>query len=571
MESAESPRGRDVAAVVAASALAGFAMGALRPALQVALEPAQVLAGVVRYPDGNPFGLYQASVWTVWHQLLAPFLAAGVPERALSVAISGLLGALAFVGMSLVALAVGAAPWLACGVPFLVSAADPSAWGFRYGIHLVGYAHTYGAAGLDWLLLVIGLFGVGRWRAGALALGFGPAVHASLGVWLALVVGVCAVASRRELLPRWREILGGGTLGALLAAASLGLHLAQAPRTSIEPAEATVYLETFVRLWDAHRVPPAILGWRGATVLCTVGIALLASRRDPSPAATRFALRILTLAAVVGLGLGALQHLVPPDALPDALTIAMPTRLLNLPMLAFLPVAAGALWRRRPDVLAQVALLGLAIVALAVGRERWLAAVALPLLGIGVLIVTLRPLPALPTARRSLDVAVALACAAAVALVAFEGVRDLRPRLDYLIDRTNDGALAAASRRPGILAVGSSIEVVQLRTFRPLLIDPGALDMLPYALAAGPEMVRILDRVYGVDFFQPPKSVIHQATLPEREVLRVWEARTPSEWVALGREFQISDVLVPASWRLQLPVVARSRWVALYRIPADVP
>jgi hypothetical protein len=166
---------------------------------------------------------------------------------------------------------------------------------------------------------------------------------------------------------------------------------------------------------------------------------------------------------------------------------------------------------------------------------------------------------------------VALACAAAVALVAFEGVRDLRPRLDYLIDRTNDSALAAASRRPGILAVGSSIEVVQLRTFRPLLIDPGALDMLPYALAAGPAMVRILDQVYGVDFFRPPKNVLHQASLPELQVRGVWEARTPSEWVALGREFQISDVLVVASWRLQLPEVARSRWLALYRISAEVP
>ena len=80
-------------------------------------------------------------------------------------------------------------------------------------------------------------------------------------------------------------------------------------------------------------------------------------------------------------------------------------------------------------------------------------------------------------------------------------------------------------------------------------------------------MVRILDRVYGVDFFQPPKKVIHEAVLPWQEVQGTWEARTPSEWEALGRELQFTDVLVVAAWRLQLPEVARDHRMALYRVP----
>lgn len=570
MGSAESPSGRSVAAVVAACALSGFAMGALRPALQVALEPAQLLAGLVHYPEGNPFGLYQASVWNVWHQALAPFLAAGVPERALSIAVSGLLGALAFTGIGLVALTAGAAPWLACAAPFLVAVADPTGWGFRYGIHLLGLGHTYGAAGLAWLLVVIGLLGVGRYRAGAFALGFGPAVHASLGAWLALAVGACVAVSWRDLVPRWRELLGGGALGVLLAAASLGLHLAQAPDARIEPAEAARYLETFVRLWDTHRIAPALLSWRGASVLCVVGIALLASARDRSAAPARFALRVLALAAVGGLALGALQHVIPPEALPASLVIAMPTRLLNLPMLALVPLATGLLWHRRADSLAQLALLALCLGALGAWKEPSLASVGLPLLGVAVTIVLLRPPPsASATPHRVVDLSVALACAAAVAIGLFEGARDLPVRLAYLIDRSNESVLAATSRRPGVLVVAPGIEVVQLRTFRPLLLDPAALDMLPYALAGGPELARILDRVYGVDFFRPPAGSIHQAALPERHVRDVWEARTPAEWAALGREFNFSDVLVAPQWRLQLEDVARNHLVALSRVPVD--
>ncbi|HEX2486182.1 MAG TPA: hypothetical protein VHQ66_12815, partial [Myxococcota bacterium] len=109
------------------------------------------------------------------------------------------------------------------------------------------------------------------------------------------------------------------------------------------------------------------------------------------------------------------------------------------------------------------------------------------------------------------------------------------------------------------------------RTRRSLVIDPGALDMLPYALAGGPALVDILDRVYAVDFFDPPRIALHEATLPEREVRVAFEGRSAPEWAALARAFSLTDVLVPAGWRLKLPLVARSRWVALYHVPEAAP
>jgi hypothetical protein len=163
--------GSATAAVAGLAALGGFVVGALRPALHCAVEPAQVLAGRVAYPDGNPFHLYQVSVWTIWHQILAPWLAAGVPERTLSLVLSGVMGALAFAAIALFARVAGAAPWLAVAVPFLLVRADTQDWGLNYPIALVGQAHTYGMAGLSWLLLVVALLGAERWRAAAFLLG----------------------------------------------------------------------------------------------------------------------------------------------------------------------------------------------------------------------------------------------------------------------------------------------------------------------------------------------------------------------------------------------------------------
>lgn len=54
-----------MARVALASALLGAAMSALTPSYHVAIEPAQVLAGLVPYPPDNPFYLYQRRLWTI--------------------------------------------------------------------------------------------------------------------------------------------------------------------------------------------------------------------------------------------------------------------------------------------------------------------------------------------------------------------------------------------------------------------------------------------------------------------------------------------------------------------------
>ena len=45
---------------------------------QVAVESAQVVAGLVHYPAGNPFYVYHTKLWTVLHQVLAVLLAAAI-------------------------------------------------------------------------------------------------------------------------------------------------------------------------------------------------------------------------------------------------------------------------------------------------------------------------------------------------------------------------------------------------------------------------------------------------------------------------------------------------------------
>ena len=94
--------------VLAASGLLGFHVGMVGfPTWQVAVETAQVVAGLVTYPPGNPFYVYHTKAWTILHQICAVLLKAGVSEIALSKALSGLLGMASFQALALLAYAIG--------------------------------------------------------------------------------------------------------------------------------------------------------------------------------------------------------------------------------------------------------------------------------------------------------------------------------------------------------------------------------------------------------------------------------------------------------------------------------
>ncbi len=622
--------------VLAAAALAGFGMGICWPAWQVALEPAQVLAQIVRYPIATPFQLYETQVWNVWHQLLAPLLAAGCSERGLTVVLSGVVTALGFAAVAGFARALGANAALALAAPLLVVLNHAQQPGFSYPIHFFGLGHTYGMGGLYWLALACGAIASERWRLAGFLLGLAPALHVSLGAWLAIAVTLAALPALPALRPHLRAFCAGATLGAALCAASLGAHIWLAPPAPpSDPASADRYLTAFVRLWDSHRAPADLGGRASFLVWCSVltALALLRMERDRLGAGAALALRVLVVCGAVGFASSAAQALLSSEFLPTPLLIAMPARLANLVALLAVPLALAVVWRFRADPLPRALLLaasallalelaepvrwgdveldtvgvpllcatplvalarnarrGAAIVLLPAGLLAWLvvralwrgpshpewligpatlslAAAALGFVGLWLALERSGAAQPLRRTTRALDAALGAGLAAIAVWVAGTSLADADARWQQLHDRTNHTVLAQAARGTGLLLVGPGLETVQLRTRRPLLLDPSALDMLPYVLRAGPEVETILREAYGVEFFRPPAEALAAGVLPEHPIRGIFERREASAWRALRVRFGVSEVLVRAEWRLRLPLVARGDGYALYALP----
>jgi hypothetical protein len=576
----------------------GFAVGMLEfGEWQIAVETAQVVAGIVDYPSSTPAYIYHTKLWTIVHQLLTPLLWLGLSEIQLSQLLSGILGMMSFAALSMFVYAVSRDAWLAIAAAPVIVISRLAEFGVIYPVFLVGTPHTYGSLGLSWFVLTIALIGAGWVRSGALLLGLAPAIHASLGAWLGIIVAICVALNFKQSRSTLRRALPYLIVGITLTAGSLLVQLlliADAP--DIDRLAAARYLSKFVEIWDGHRQPVSLQAdgvWLNAGSLGLAVIWLTFLKKD-LPEAGLFVLRAVAVAALLGFAFIWITWR-SPASLPANLLVLMPARLLNFNAMTFAALVLGLSGAYRRTWWSPV-LVAVFITALLLGGRSmiwdwvsgqrhpwWLDSIetwrafkvvsgALIALAawerfsrggsLGWLPVSLRDrLPRLMPLMRKMMVVPALF----LVTYAWRGSAITPP---VLLDRTNDPLFRVASEGNGLLLSGGNLFMVQLRTRRPVLVDGGGLDGLPYALEGGPVVERILRDIYAIDFFNPPAEARHTGVIPSEYTKSVWEGYPRERWRQIGERYHVTQILTNADWDLDLPTVAQSGSLRLYEVPA---
>jgi hypothetical protein len=585
-------------AVLAVSGLIGFRIGLVGfPTWHICLETAQVVAGLVRYPAGNPFYVYHTKLWSLVIQACAVLLKAGLSEITLSLALSGLLGMISFQALAMVTFAVSRDALVSIAAAVVVFASGATDYGSVYPIWLVGTHHSYGAIGLSTFVLAIGLIGAGFYRSGAFLLAVGPAIHPSVGIW----VGSIAVAAlawtyvdmRDEIRPALKYFAAGCAV-TLASAAIQFAFVYDVP--AVDSAAVERAFSTFERLWDAHRRARIEFADTGAMLNRTLGpIALLwligFARDLPRPAL--FVLRVAAIAGMASLAIVFLTWL-PPDRLPMTLSMLMPGRLLNLDIVLIGPLLIGLIAAYRHRRSAQVLLVAL-LAGLLLTRKsliwRWVAerggqpwsirvdpvllfeATALAILCIALWQATRerfdRAADPAATTTITADRLFQAATLALLVVALASGWRIVGPRAIFR-DRTNDPFYqAVAADRRGLTVSAGSFQLVQLYTRRPVLIDSGALDTMVYAPEGGPATAQIVTDVYGIDFFDPPREMRSSSLIPHDANRFTWSPSrfSAQRWRELRRTYNVSQIVTRSDYELDLPMVAEGDGLRLYRIP----
>jgi hypothetical protein len=572
---------RRAAWVFSVSGALGFLVGVAHWDWQWAVEHAQVMAGLVTYPAESAPGIAQAKAWSIVPQAGAVLLRLGVSEPVLSRILSGFLGCLSFQALATVTYALGRSALVALGAAVVIFVSRATDYGVVYPIALLGSGHTYGIAGLSFVVLTAGVLGLGWFRTGAFLLGLGPAVHPGLGLWALAIVAAAMIPFRRDLTP---SRLGAAfATGVTVTIISFGIHKAMAtPVPAIDPETAHRFFRAFVTFWDGHRFPVPLRD-KGVTLAIEAAVLTLAAlawsgRERPAP--DRLLLRIAAIGGFASLGL-ALWSRAPAGWMPDWLVALMPGRMLNVAIMVLPSLLFGLLSASRGPLLARVCLLLLAGGLLTSrGSLLWTAAGVPPPISFGAnSVLAFGTLGALlvgamawrwpdrpPTDHRPLHAALMCVFVLAAAVTIVDASRNVRWRMDARSPWRSDAALAAATHGSGPLLTGGDLFMIQLRTRRPVVLDGGALDVLPYAVESGPEMDRVLRGVYGIDLFNPPAEARGGGRVPAGANRQVWTALSRDRWRQLAREYGFRQVLTPAGWTLDLPIVASSPAFVLYAI-----
>jgi hypothetical protein len=548
----------------------GFLCGVCYPTWKASVEPAQVIAGVVSYPAQNPNFMQQVKMFTIVHEMSSLLLRLGVSEWTLSWLLSGIEATFLFLAVGLPIFAFSGRSLLAAWFPFLlVRALDAGIPGVSYPLSYLGNEQNWGPLGLAAALVALGLFIVERPGVASFAAGLAPAVHPALGCWLLLALfGVVAYDRLRQ---RDATFVAAAPLAAGLGLSALALvfhffvYPGYAPPLAIDGA--SIHFQSELRYWDMHRAPFELWGEGIRMALAAAAVCLYASLSGRSSGAGRFYARSLLAAGLLAavFSLGNWQ----PELFPGWLMAMMPSRTFNVLILGSLGLWIGLL-AGHPDrvafevVLVAVAvLLGLArftpmLLPLSLGAALWLDG---SLRG--------RGLGSMPTARgvlqRSLQAAPAIVAAGALALVCLPRMSEVAAPSAAAV--REDPVVRALRAGSGMVLVGSDINFIQAWTRRPVLLRGESIDVFAYAPEAAPAVATILARVYGIDFHSPPAEARRRGGLGRDSGRELWESRTLDDWIAVTREFGVTEIVTWNDWRLRLPLAARGQELNLYRVP----
>lgn len=101
--------------------------------------------------------------------------------------------------------------------------------------------------------------------------------------------------------------------------------------------------------------------------------------------------------------------------------------------------------------------------------------------------------------------------------------------------------------------VTQSTALEALRACRaPILLDPTALDFLPYFPNELNVTKKIIELGYGISFANPPESNKNRASISDESFRETWESRSQDEWNKIGVEIGFDAVAVPLDWSLKI-------------------
>ena len=99
---------------------------------------------------------------------------------------------------------------------------------------------------------------------------------------------------------------------------------------------------------------------------------------------------------------------------------------------------------------------------------------------------------------------------------------------------------------------------------KPYLINTNYFDHIPYHPHTVDHVKIILEKIYNIKFDNPP--IKYLSKIKDEWIIEVFENRSQSEWIVLGNKYNISGLIVPSNWKIDLINQISSDKYTLYKL-----
>lgn len=582
--------------------LAGFVCGAKNAYWQVSLEPGLIYSGLMPCPTGIPFYFLHVKVFSLINYVTAQLLLLTGSEYFTCWALSGMLGAVAFMALASIIFSICRNVFYALAGMCVIYLCDLTGGGVVYSIVMMGSIHTYGVIGLTFTTLTIGLFSAGFYRSALICLGLAPTVHPSMGSFLYLIFFLTAIFNLRLSVDVAKKYCWYWVAGFAVSVAALfwQLYLMRVLPV-ISNSEKQIYLDAICGYWDLHRrkfnfFAPGVL-WCAMTIV----LSALALKIFKAEKRLKFMFSMLIICGALSL-LGGVVSWLPQAMLPRYLVMFMPGRYIivgnfMIPAIMIGIILCRELYEKGRQWLLLRLIVSFAaaffsnsmlykfggfddfsgtkmLIAVSIGLAAWTM-----LAGFSCLLKNKLPDILLAKLNRLNRPEYYIVCCLLLlaAVTAFRIIvmnpanasREWRnaDKLEYIKYWGNDSFYKTVAERTGLLLNVHGNNYVSSLTRRPALIDATVVAGFAMAPECGPAVNRVMQEIYGVDLLTPPPEEYRNRDVPAELYRTLWEKRSAVEWSAIRKKFNVSDIIVPLDWKLNLPKVVANNQYRLYSIP----
>ena len=97
---------------------------------------------------------------------------------------------------------------------------------------------------------------------------------------------------------------------------------------------------------------------------------------------------------------------------------------------------------------------------------------------------------------------------------------------------------------------------------KPYIINAAFIDHLPYHPYTIDDTKKIIEKVYGLDFFNPPD--LYRGAIKDEWYKEIFEKRKKDKWIEIAKEFNLSGIILPNDWKISLKETFSSNKYSLY-------